>query len=121
MHSCLKCTSVCTEHRLHQADAGDARLPAGSSVQAPGSLNENKQAQPLLDKHKQGDTKTVKCLELATEFKFNTAGHMTAAGVSGRGRDETGGRGYGGLAMPSVLPDFGTKVKNGHEERMRDY
>lgn len=46
---------------------------------------------------------------------------MTAAGVSGRGRDETGGRGYGGLAMPSVLPDFGTKVKNGHEERMRDY
>lgn len=23
--------------------------------------------------------------------------------------------------MPSVLPDFGTKVKNGHEERMRGY
>lgn len=27
----------------------------------------------------------------------------------------------GDLFMPSVLPDFGTNIKNGHEERIRDY
>lgn len=98
MHSCLTCTSVCRQTLctesvcLHQTDAGGARLPAGPSLQAPGSLGGNKQTQPGLDKHKHANAthdketqKTVKCLELATEFIFNTAGHMTAAGVSGEG------------------------------------
>lgn len=33
------------------------------------------------------------------------------------GRGQVGG----GLFMPSVLPDFGTNIKNGHEERTRDH
>lgn len=50
---------------------------------------------------------------------------MTGAwGRRGWERDEMGGgRGQvgGGLFMPSVLPDFGTNIKNGHEERIRDH
>lgn len=27
----------------------------------------------------------------------------------------------GGLFMPLALPDFGTNIKNGHEERIKDH
>lgn len=31
------------------------------------------------------------------------------------------GKVYGGLVMPLALPDFGTNIKNGHEERIKDH
>lgn len=49
---------------------------------------------------------------------------MTGArGCQGREGDEMGGKGKvcGSLFMPLVLPDFGTNIKNGHEERIRDH
>lgn len=101
VHFCLKCTSVWAEPRL---------------LQAPGSLNENKQTQPLLDKHKHANTHHKETPTLSNAWSepqnsyLTQPGHMTAAGgLSGEG-GAGGGRVHGGLAMPSVLPDFGTKV-----------
>lgn len=117
MHSCLTCTSVCRETLVCLPDHHFRLLEAWMETSKHNLvwISTNTQTPHTIRRHRN-------CQMPGVSHRIHiqhSRSHDCCWGVGGGGR--RAGRGGGGLAMPSVLPDFGTKVKNGHEERMRGY